>query len=193
MNGRSSRSVCGTGSRAVDSSLVNDQQEASYADVPVLPEREAESSESQSKDGVFKRLHRRMSSFSGRFSKGTSPVSTINLDPVEVRRNGIIIVQLQRKPFYRCFPLPPGYIPTEVMQIAENQNMAYSTVSTATDYQVAKRPRIKNQESRTKNREKYQRERKVPIGTSGGTCMDESEKHDVLVDVLNNNWVYPEF
>ena len=189
MNRRSNRGVCGTGSRDEHSSLVSDHQEASNDEVRVLSEGEAESGEFESKDGVFKRLRRKLSSFSGHFSKGTSLVSTINLDPVEVRKNGIIIVQLQRKPLYRCVPLPPGYIPSEAIQIAENQNMA----SPVTEYQVAQRPRIKKQESRTKNREKYQRETAVPRRTSDGACMDDSGQHDVLLDVLYNNWVYPEF
>ena len=193
MNRRSNRSVCGTGSRAEHSSLVSDHQEASNDEVRVLSEGEAECGEFESKDGVFKRLRRKLSSFSGHFSKGTSLVSAINLDPVEVRKNGIIIVQLQRKPLYRCVPLPPGYIPSEAMQIVENQNMASSAASPVTEYQVAQRPRIKKQESRTKNREKYQRETAVPRRTSDGACMDESGQHDVLLDVLYNNWVYPEF
>ena len=194
MNRGSNRSVCGTGSRAEHSSLVSDHQEASNDEaVPVLSEGEAESGEFESKGGVFKRLRRTLSSFSGHFSKGTSLVSTINLDPVEVRKNGIIIVQLQRKPLYRCVPLPPGYIPSEAMQIAENQNMASSAASQVTEYQVTQRPRIKKQESRTKNREKYQRETAVPRRTSDGAGMDESGRHDVLLDVLYNNWVYPEF
>lgn len=193
MNRRSNRSVCGTGSRSEHSSLVNDHQEASSDEVPVLSEGEAESGEFESKGGVFKQLRRKLSSFTGHFSKGTSLESTINLDPVEVRKNGIIIVQLQRKPFYRCVPLPPGYLPSEAMQIVENQNMASSAASPVTEYQIAQRSRIKKQESRTKNREKYRRETEVPSGASDCACKDESGQHDVLLDVLYNNWVYPEF
>lgn len=186
MEGRSGRVLTDTESRFVDRSLVRGAQGASHLEVQDLNEEETAGSDLQSKDGVFKRLRKRLSSFSRHLSQVTSPTNVVHLDPFEVRRNGVIITQIQRRPFYRCVPLPPGCFPPEVMHIAKNQNLTSSSSVVLTEFETGKKSAEIH--GTKKIREQNKRGR---VGGNGASNAWSGER-DGLPNVLYNNWVDPE-
>ena len=49
----------------------------------------------------------------------------------EVEENGhISVVQKTRRPHYRCVPLPPGFIPSEVLMTLDRQDQSGQTAET---------------------------------------------------------------
>ena len=182
MESRSSRVFTDTESR-----LVRDAQGESNVEVQALNEEEAAGSDFRSKDGVFKRLRKGFSSFSRHLSQSATPVNVVHLDPFEVRRNGVIITQIQRRPFYRCVPLPPGCFPPEVMHIAKNQNLAPSSSVVLSELETGKKPA--DIHGTKKIREQNQCGR-----MAGNDAINawSGERRDVLPDVLYNSWVDPE-
>ena len=147
--------------------------------------RETESDESQSRDGIFKRLRRRFFSISRQLPTSSSTESAFHSVPVKVERNSIIIIQKKRAPIYQSVPLPPGCIPSDVMMIAENQHQASSSGhfgQTAAEMYGSKQMQFENQRG---------------IETSSGAAVSapnvQSEGCNVLPTVLHDNWVNPKF
>ena len=168
--------------RVVSSStLENDDEKASNCKGP-------ESSESHSRGGVLKRLH---NSLSRQLSTDTSPVSAVKLYPVGSSRNNIKISQIQRRPSYRCVPLPPGYIPSEVLLITDNQTQALPSASSSTENTMVKQS-PEEIHGIEKTREQDQRETKTLSENTVGASKEEGKQRDALPEVMYNNWVDPE-
>ena len=146
------------------------------------------SSESENRGGVFKRLRNRLSR---QLSTNTTPVGAVKLYSTEGGRNNIKISQIQRRPLYICVPLPPGSIPSEVMLITDNQTQAFPSASPSTE------DAMENQSPEEihgikKTQEEDKRERETHSENAVGRSKEECQQHDVLVDVMYNNWVDPE-
>ena len=168
--------------RVVSSStLENDDEKASNCNGP-------ESSEPQSRAGVLKRLR---NSLSRQLSTSTSPVSAVKLCPVESSRNNIKISQIQRRPSYRCVPLPPGYIPSEVLRITDNQTQASPSASSSTENAMGKQSPEEIYGIK-KTREQDQRETETLSENTVGASKEECQQRDALPEVMYNNWVDPE-
>ena len=121
----------GEHSRPVHSSNSRAQAEAGSESDVLLEElqhfdQKRSEKEQKSQAGIFSRLRRRLSlpSLPDRElpTRWTSPVSAAHIDTAEVARDNLIITQDKRMPHYQCVPLPPGSIPTEFMEIAEEGN-----------------------------------------------------------------------
>ena len=163
------------------SSLENDDEKASNCKGP-------ERSEPQSRAGVLKRFR---NSLSRQLSTSTSPVSAVKLCPVESSRNNIKISQIQRRPSYRCVPLPPGYIPSEVLLITDNQTLALPSASSSTENAMGNQSPGKIHGIK-KTREEDQRKSETLSENTVGASKDECKQRDVLPEVMYNNWVDPE-
>ena len=166
---------------ASSATLENDDGKASNCKGP-------ESSESQSRAGVLKRLR---NSLSRQLSTGTSPVSAVKLYPVESSRNNIKISQIQRRPLHRCVPLPPGCIPSEVMLITDNQTQAFPSASSSTENVMGNQSPGEIHGIK-KKREEEQGETVALSENAVGSSKEECKQRDVLPDVMYNNWVDPE-
>ena len=168
---------------ASSATLENDDKKASNRKGP-------ESSESQSRSGVFKRLG---NSLSRQLSTDTSPVSAVILYTMESSRNNIMISQIQRGPLYRCVSLPPGYIPSEVLLITNKQTQALPSASPSTETENAMGNQCPGEIHRIqKTREEDQRESETLNKNTVGASKEECKQSDVLPEVMYNNWVDPE-
>ena len=161
--------------------LGNDDKKASNYKGP-------ESSESQSRAGVLKRLRNNLSR---QLSMDTSPVSAVKLYAMESSRNNIKITQIQRRPFYGCVSLPPGCIPSEVLLITDKQTQALPSASSSTENAMGKQSPGEIHGIK-KTREENQRETETLSKNAVGTSKEECKQRDVLPEVMYNNWVDPE-
>ena len=186
MSRRTNRVSCtpaATASAAADSSLGNDDHDASNEEDPVLAESVTENSEFQSRGGIFNRLRRRFFSFSRQLPTSSSTESAFHSVPMKVERNSIIIVQKKRAPICQSVPLPPGCIPSEVMMLAENQHQASSSsqlAQMAAEIDGCKQMQSENQHGTETSGEKVV----IAPNFQSGQCK-------VLPTVLHNNWVNP--
>ena len=135
----------------------------------------------KSRAGIFSELRRRLalSSLPDREfpTRWTSPVSAAHFDTAEVARDNLIITQDKRMPYYQCVPLPPGSIPTEVMEIAEEGN------------QPGLDPRTGNTDEANLTRNRKENIQQDAANGPG----DQNNECCMPTKVLRNNWVLPKF
>ena len=110
-------------------------------------------------------------------TRWTSPVSAAHIDTAEVARDNLIITQEKRMPHYQCVPLPPGSIPAEVMEIAEERN------------QPGLDPRSENIDGANLTRNSKEN---IQQDAANGPH-DQSNERCMPSKVLRNNWVLPKF
>jgi len=113
---------------------------------PPLAEGGAESRQSRSRDGVLNRLRRTLS-ISRRSSQPLSAVVPFNSgSEEEVGENGhISVVQKTRAPHYRCVPLPPGFIPSEVLMSLDHEDQSSHTAESGNAVATIKFEKVGNQ------------------------------------------------
>ena len=154
-------------------------------DSPTLAGGGGESSQSRSRDGVFNRLRRTLS-ISRRSPQSLSAVVPFkNGSEEEVEENGhILVVQKTRGPHYRCVPLPPGFIPSEVLMSLDHQDQSSHTAESGNAVATIKFEKVGNQSPTTAAKDG------VNTNISSG---QHKVKRGIPRRVLYNNWVDPKF
>ena len=156
-------------------------------DSPTLAGGEGESSQSRSRDGVLNRLRRTLS-ISRRSPQSLSAVVPFkNGSEEEVEENGhISVVQKTRGPHYRCVPLPPGFIPSEVLMTLDRQDQSGQTAETRNAVATIKFEQVGKQSPTTAAED----------GVNSSTNISSGQhkvKRGIPRRVLYNNWVDPKF
>ena len=154
---------------------------------PQLAGGGAESGQSRSRDGVFNRLRRTLS-ISRRSPPSLSAVVPFkNGSEEEVEENGhISVVQKTRGPHYRCVPLPPGFIPSEVLMSLDHQDQSSHTAESGNAVATIKFEKVGNQSPTTAAKD----------GVNSATNISSGQhkvKRGIPRRVLYNNWVDPKF
>ena len=177
-SGEHSRAVHSSNSRAL--AEARSESEDLHEELQHFAEKRTEKKQKR-RAGIFSGLRKRLAlpSLPGRelSTRWTSPVSAVHFETAEVARDNLIIIQEKRMPHYQCVPLPPGCIPAEVMEIAEERN------------QPGLDPRSGNIDgaSLTRNsKENIQQD--VANGPN-----DQSTERCIPSKVLRTNWALPKF
>ena len=157
-------------------------------DSPTLVGGGGESGQSRSRDGVFNRLRRTLS-ISRRSPPSLSAVVPFNSgSEEEVGENGhISVVQKTRGPHYRCVPLPPGFIPSELLMSLDHQDQPVHTAETGNAVATIKFEKVGNQSPTTAA---------IKDGVNSATNISSGQhkvKKRLPRRVLYNNWVDPKF
>lgn len=89
-----------------------------------VPMKEREGKKHKTQTGFFSRLRKRLGLRPAELPEAgsSSSVRALHNGDVEIRKDGLIIVQKMRRPCYRCVPYPPGSIPTEVTLKVESED-----------------------------------------------------------------------
>ena len=156
-------------------------------DSPTLAGGGGESSQSRSRDGVLNRLRRTLS-ISRRSPQSLSAVVPFkNGSEEEVEENGhISVVQKTRGSHYRCVPLPPGFIPSEVLMTLDRQDQSGQTAETRNAVATIQFEQVGNQSPTTAAKD----------GVNSATNISSGQhkvKRGIPRRVLYNNWVDPKF
>ena len=154
---------------------------------PPLAGGGAESGQSRSRGGVFNRLRRTLS-ISRRSPQSLSAVVPFkNGSEEEVEENGhISVVQKTRGPHYRCVPLPPGFIPSELLMSLDHQDQSGQTAETRNAVATIKFEQVGNQSPTTAAKD----------GVNSATNISSGQhkvNRGIPRPVLYNNWVDPKF
>ena len=154
---------------------------------PPLAGGGAESRQSRSRDGVFNRLRRTLS-ISRRSPQSLSAVVPFNSgSEEEVGENGhISVVQKTRAPHYRCVPLPPGFIPSELLMSLDHQDQSVHTAETRNAVATIKLEKAGNKSPTTAAEDDVKSARNISSG-------QHNVKKGIPRRVLYNNWVDPKF
>ena len=154
---------------------------------PPLAGGGAESRQSRSRDGVFNRLRRTLS-ISRRSSQPLSAVVPFNSgSEEELGENGhISVVQKTRAPHYRCVPLPPGFIPSDLLMSLDHQDQSGHTTETGNAVATIKLEKAGNKNPTTAAEDDVN----SATNTSSG---QHKVKKGIPRRVLYNNWVDPKF
>ena len=151
---------------------------------PPLAEGGAESRQSRSRDGVLNRLRRTLS-ISRRSPRSLSAVVPFNEE--EVEENGhLSVVQKTRAPHYRCVPLPPGFIPSELLMSLDHQDQSVHTAETGNAVATIKFEKVGNQSPTTAAKDDVNSATNISSG-------QHKVKRGIPRRVLYNNWVDPKF
>ena len=147
----------------------------------------AESGQSRSRGGVFNRLRRTLS-ISRRSPQSLSAVVPFkNGSEEEVEENGhISVVQKTRGPHYRCVPLPPGFIPSEVLMSLDHQDQSGHTAESGNAVATIKFEKVGSQSPTAAAED----------GVNSATNISSGQykvKKGIPRRVLYNNWVDPKF
>ena len=156
-------------------------------DSPTLAGGGGENRQSRSRDGVFNRLRRTLS-ISRRSPQSLSAVVPFkNGSEEEVEENShISVVQKTRGPHYRCVPLPPGFIPSELLMSLDHQDQSGQTAETRNAVATIKFEQVGNQSPTTAAKD----------GVNSATNISSGQhkvKRGIPRRVLYNNWVDPKF
>ena len=156
-------------------------------DSPPLAGGGAESRQSRSRDGVFNRLRRTLS-ISRRSPQSLSAVVPFNSgSEEEVGENGhISVVQKTRAPHYRCVPLPPGFIPSDLLMSLDHQDQSGHTTETGNAVATIKLEKVGNKSPTAAAED----------GVNSATNISSGQhkvKKGIPRRVLYNNWVDPKF
>ena len=154
---------------------------------PPLAGGGAESRQSRSRDGVFNRLRRTLS-ISRRSPQSLSAVVPFNSgSEEEVGENGhISVVQKTRAPHYRCVPLPPGFIPSDLLMSLDHQDQSGHTTETGNAVATIKLEKVGNKSPTAAAED----------GVNSATNISSGQhkvKKGIPRRVLYNNWVDPKF
>ena len=156
-------------------------------DSPTLAGGGGESSQSRSRDGVFNRLRRTLS-ISRRSPQSLSAVVPFNSgSEEELGQNGhISVVQKTQAPHYRCVPLPPGFIPSDLLMSLDHQDQSGHTAETRNAVATIKFEQVGNQSPTMPAKD----------GVNSATNISSGQhkvKRGIPRRVLYNNWVDPKF
>ena len=154
---------------------------------PPLAGGGAESGQSRSRGGVFNRLRRTLS-ISRRSPQSLSAVVPFkNGSEEEVEENGhISVVQKTRGPHYRCVPLPPGFIPSEVLMSLDHQDQSGHTAESGNAVATIKFEKVGNQSPTAAAEDGVNSARNISSG-------QYKVKKGIPRRVLYNNRVDPKF
>ena len=154
---------------------------------PPLAGGEAESRQSRSRDRVLNRLRRTLS-ISRRSSQPLSAVVPFNSgSEEELGENGhISVVQKTRAPHYRCVPLPPGFIPSDLLMSLDHQDQSSHPAESGNAVATIKFGKVGNQSPTAAAED----------GVNSATNISSGQhkvKKGIPRRVLYNNWVDPKF
>ena len=154
---------------------------------PPLAGGGAESRQSRSRDGVLNRLRRTLS-ISRRSPQSLSAVVPFNSgSEEEVGENGhISVVQKTRAPHYRCVPLPPGFIPSDLLMSLDHQDQPGHTTETGNAVATIKFEKAGNKSPTTAAEDDVNSATNISSG-------QHKVKKGMPRRVLYNNWVDPKF
>ena len=154
---------------------------------PPLAGGGAESRQSRSRDGVLNRLRRTLS-ISRRSPQSLSAVVPFNSGSEEgVGENGhISVVQKTRAPYYRCVPLPPGFIPSDLLMSLDHQDQSGHTTETGNAVATIKFEKTGNKSPTTAAEDDVNSATNISSG-------QHKVKKGMPRRVLYNNWVDPKF
>lgn len=159
------------------------------------PEKQTQSKKQSRRAGVLSRLRKTLNWHSGESfgSWSNSSVRAIDIDGVEVGRDGPLIEHKERTPYYRCVAYPPGCIPTEVMLKEEDEIEAFNSEplncsglgESSTVIDGAKRT-LEVRQHGERNKSKSIQEN-AALASNAQICEDSKPPK-----VLYNNWIDPE-
>ena len=154
---------------------------------PPLAGGGVESRQSRSRDGVLNRLRRTLS-ISRRSPQSLSAVVPFNSgSEEEVGENGhISVVQKTRAPHYRCVPLPPGFIPSDLLMSLDHQDQSGHTTETGNAVATIKFEKTGNKSPTTAAEDDVNSATNISSG-------QHKVKKGMPRRVLYNNWVDPKF
>ena len=144
-------------------------------DSPTLAGGGGENRQSRSRDGVFNRLRRTLS-ISRRSPQSLSAVVPFNSGSEE-----------ERGPHHRCVPLPPGFIPSELLMSLDHQDQPVHTAETGNAVATIKFEKVGNQSPTTAA---------IKDDVNSATNISSGQhkvKKRLPRRVLYNNWVDPKF
>ena len=166
-----------------ESSLGSSNHGSNSEDSPPLSGSSVESRQSPGQDGVFKSLRRRLTTISRQSSKSVSAVVPFNSGSEdEKEKNHISVVQKARAPHYRCVPLPPGFIPSEVLMILDHQDQSVYSTEAGNVAAAIRSEKVGNQSPAETTEDNVNSNTSISSGL-----------HKVKKGVLYNNWVDPKF